>query len=108
MNSCQIEAFFDQRQQVFPLLTHTRTHGQTSVSNQALLVLFGFCQQHRIELFPVAYLWDRHHMIAAVVSVLPFDAALLVSLPRRAKLRVKSPMRPECDEPFGLFPLVPP
>src|ERR1035438_4214641 len=107
MNRGQIEALFGQRQQMFPLLTHPRTHGQTAVSNNALLVLLGLSQQHCIQLFPAANLRHRHHMIPPIVPVFPFHAALFMSFARRAKLRFKSPMRPERDKPFGLFPLLP-
>jgi hypothetical protein len=48
MNRSQIEARFGQRQQVFPLLTHSRTYGQTAISNNALLVLLGLCRQRKV------------------------------------------------------------
>src|ERR1700730_19415441 len=92
---------------MLPLLTHACTYGETSVSNHALLILFGLRQQQRIQFFPVTHLRHRHHMIAPIVSVFSLHAALFVSLARRAKLRCKSPVRPEGYESFGLFPLVP-
>src|SRR6476620_12713789 len=92
---------------MFPLLTHARSHGQTSISNDPLFILFGPRQQQHIQFFPVAHLRHRHHMIPPIVSVFPFHAAFFVALGWGAKVRFKSPVRSEGDEPFGLFPLVP-
>jgi hypothetical protein len=50
----------------------------------------------------------RDPMVSPKISGFSFHATLLMRLRRRAKLRLKSPVRAEGDEPRRLFPAVSP
>src|SRR2546429_6918461 len=89
---------------MLPLQTHASPHTLAPAPNHPLLVPFAFHQQQLVQFIPVPYLRHWHQVIPPVKTVLSFHAAFLVPLPRGTELRPVSPVRPERDEPFRLFP----
>src|SRR5579885_3546642 len=105
MDRGQLKTLLRQRQQMLAFQAHPRAHRVAALANDALLVTLAFCQQEGVQFFPTPHLRQRHQVVPPEVPVLPFHSAFLVSLSRRAKLRLETPMRPERNKAFRFLAL---
>ena len=83
---------------------HARSHRLLASGDQPLFVLLASRQELPVQVREIRRFRHRHPVIAPEVSSFSFDAALLVRLGRRAKLRLESPVRTEGNEASRLFP----
>src|SRR6266478_4551567 len=107
VNRRQIKTFFRQGTQVFSLQIHSCTNRLCPLADQTLLIVPGCFQQEEVQRFPTGNLRNRHLVVPAKVLSFSFNATLLVTFRRGAELRLKTPMRSEGHEPYGLLALVP-
>ncbi len=87
----------------FALSGHHLAHARRAIADHTTPIGDAAFEQEGIELVEVTDLRHRHEVIAAEVSDLAFDAALLVAFARCAEAGVVLPVRSEGDEARGLL-----
>ena len=102
----QIEGLGSQRHQIRPFVEHRCAYRFRPTIQEAPLILLAALLQVGVQLFQITRFRQRHPVVAAEVSALTFDAALLVATCRIAELALKAPVRTEADEAAGLLPLI--
>src|SRR6266540_4718003 len=92
---------------MLPLGEHRRSERLRPTVDHAALIFLRTCRQQQVQLFQIPNLRHRYKMVPPELPAFALYTAFLVPFTRCAKLRRKSPVRPECDEPRRLLPLMP-
>ena len=108
MNSMPNRSPLRQRRRCSRSCMHPCAHRLGPLANHPLLILLQASCSRSIQLVPSRYLRNRNQMISPKVTTFTLHATLLVSFSWRAKLRRKTPVRPERNESRGLLALVSP
>src|ERR1700738_618763 len=87
---------------------HRRADRLRTPLNHPALVFLRTRGQQQVQFLQIPNLRHWHQMIPPKLPAFAFHAAFLMSLARRAELRLEPPVRTESNEPCSLLPLMSP
>src|SRR3982751_3239750 len=86
--------------------SHSLTHGLRPVTDFSRFIVPAALEQLSLQMGQILSARNRNPVVPAEVSGFTLHTAFLMTLPWCAKLRLKFPVRPKCNEPIGFFSTV--